>query len=115
MLLLAATPAFAADTHPTASPKPQRGKASVYSKSFHGKKMANGETFSTGSTAAASKTLPLGTKAKVTNLENGKSAEVTIKDRGNLPPGRIVDVSPKTAGQLGITDKKGLAPVKVEP
>ncbi len=113
--ILAAGPAVAAEHSHTATPKTQHGKASVYSSKFHGKKMANGETFSAGSSAAASKTLPLGTKAKVTNLETGKSAEVTVKDRGNLPKDRIMDVSPKTADQIGITKKAGVAPVKVEP
>ena len=113
--LLAAAPADAADKHPTTVPKTQHGKASIYASSFHGKKMANGETYHSGSSAAASRTLPLGSKAKITNLETGKSAEVTIKDRGNLPQGRIVDVSPKTADQIGLTQKKGVAPVRVDP
>lgn len=93
----------------------QQGKASVYARKFHGRKMANGERFSTGSNAAASKTLPLGSRAKVTNLQTGKTEEVVIKDRGNLPPGRVVDLSPKTASDLGVTTKQGVAPVKVEP
>jgi rare lipoprotein A len=66
------------------------------------------------SNAAASKTLPLGTKAKVTNLKNGSSAVVEIRDRGPYVQNRIVDVSPKTADQLGLK-KDGTAPVEVKP
>lgn len=96
------------------SGKPRKGKASFYGKKFHGKKMADGTTMNPQSNVAASKTLPLGTKAKVTNLENGKSAEVEIRDRGPYVPGRIVDLSPKTADTLGIK-KQGVAPVEVKP
>jgi rare lipoprotein A len=64
---------------------------------------------------AASKTLPLGTTAKVTNLETGKSAVVTIQDRGPYVPGRIVDLSPATARQIGISHRKGVALVVVAP
>jgi len=64
---------------------------------------------------AASKTLPLGTTAKVTNLETGQSAVVTIRDRGPYVQGRIVDLSPSTAKQIGIDHKKGVARVEVAP
>ena len=62
--------------------KPRKGKASYYGREFYGKKMANGKTMNPRSNVAASKTLPLGTKAKVTNLDTGKSAVVDIEDRG---------------------------------
>ena len=93
----------------------QAGKASVYSTSLQGRPMTNGERFNAGSSAAASKTLPIGTKARVTNLETGKSAEVTIKDRGPVPRGRVVDLTPHTATQIGLTRKEGIAPVTVVP
>jgi rare lipoprotein A len=64
---------------------------------------------------AASRTLPLGTTAKVTNLETGKSAVVTIQDRGPYVDGRIVDLSPATAQQIGITKREGIAKVEVAP
>ena len=64
---------------------------------------------------AASKTLPLGTEARVTNLENGRSATVTIQDRGPYVKGRIVDLSPATADKIGITPQDGVAKVAVEP
>jgi len=92
----------------------QRGKASWYGKGFAGKAMADGTPMDPASNNAASRTLPLGTTAKVTNLDNGKSAVVEIRDRGPYVPGRIVDVSPHTARQLGLLDK-GVAPVVVAP
>lgn len=96
------------------SGKPRKGKASFYGKKFHGKKMADGTPMNPQSNVAASKTLPLGTKAKVTNLENGKSAVVEIRDRGPYVPGRIVDLSPKIADKLDIKEQ-GVAPVEVKP
>jgi rare lipoprotein A len=90
------------------------GKASWYGKRFAGKAMADGTPMDPASNNAASKTLPLGTLAKVTNLDNGKSAVVEIRDRGPYVEGRIVDVSPHTAQQLGLLDK-GVAPVVVAP
>ena len=91
------------------------GKASIYSKSFDGRTMADGRRYSPDANVAASKTLPLGTVAKVTNLENGKSAEVRVEDRGPFVRGRLVDLSPKTAGKLGLTKKQGVTRVAVKP
>lgn len=96
------------------SGKPRKGKASYYGKKFHGKKMADGTPMNPESNVAASKTLPLGTKAEVTNLENGKSEVVEIRDRGPYVDGRIIDVSPKTAEKLDIKEQ-GVAPVEVKP
>lgn len=62
---------------------------------------------------AAHKTLPLGSKARVTNLENGNSVEVTINDRGPFVAGRIIDLSRAAAAEIGIIES-GVAPVKVE-
>lgn len=96
------------------SGKSRKGKASYYGEKFHGKKMADGTPMDPNSNVAASKTLPLGTKAKVTNLENGKSDVVEIRDRGPYVEGRIVDVTPRTAEKLDIK-KDGVAPVEVTP
>lgn len=63
---------------------------------------------------AASKTLPLGTKARVTNLENGRSVEVTVNDRGPYAAGRVIDVSPRAAEQLDMK-ADGVAQVAVRP
>ena len=95
--------------------KPQVGKASIYSHRFAGRRMANGERMDPHSDNAASKTLPLGTTARVTNLETGRSALVTIEDRGPFVPGRIVDLSPASAARIGLTHKDGLARVEVVP
>jgi len=91
------------------------GKASYYAKKFSGRKMADGTPMSPHGDNAASKTLPLGTTAKVTNLDTGKSAVVTIQDRGPYVDGRIVDLSPATAKKIGITEEKGIAKVEVAP
>jgi rare lipoprotein A len=96
------------------SGKPRKGRASYYGRKFYGKKMANGKPMNPRSNVAASKTLPLGTKAKVTNLETGKSEVVVIEDRGPYVDGRIIDVSPKTAEKLDLK-KEGTAPVQVKP
>ncbi len=77
--------------------------------------MANGNPMNPHENNAASRTLPLGTTAKVTNLETGKSAVVIIQDRGPYVVGRIVDLSPATAQQIGITPRKGVAKVEVAP
>jgi rare lipoprotein A len=67
------------------------------------------------SDSAAHKTLPLGSRARVTNLETGESATVVIRDRGPHVPGRIIDLSPSTAREIGITPKEGVGRVTVEP
>jgi rare lipoprotein A len=126
-----ASPAFAAERAkgettveretPVAKPKLDRsgrkriGTASVYARRFSGRKMADGTPMDPRDDNAASKTLPLGTEAKVTNLETGRSANVTIQDRGPYVKGRIVDLSPATAEQIGITPKEGIAKVEVKP
>jgi rare lipoprotein A len=91
------------------------GKASFYANFFAGRKMADGKIMDPETNNAASRTLPLGTTAKVTNLETGKSAVVTIQDRGPYVDGRIVDLSPATAQKIGITRKEGIAKVEVTP
>jgi rare lipoprotein A len=96
------------------SGKVRKGKASYYAKSFAGKKMADGTRMDPNANIAASRTLPLGTKVQVTNLENGKSAVVEIRDRGPYVDGRIVDLSPKVAKKLNMLDD-GVAPVVVAP
>jgi rare lipoprotein A len=97
------------------SGKKRFGKASFYAKKFAGRKMADGNIMDPRDSNAASKTLPLGTIAKVTNLETGKSAVVTIEDRGPYVDGRIVDLSPATAEKIGISKQEGVAKVTVAP
>lgn len=96
-------------------PQRQVGKASFYADRFAGRKMANGKPMDPNDDNAASRTLPLGTKARVTNLETGLSAVVTIEDRGPYVEGRIVDLSPSTAQKIGLSKRQGIAPVEVVP
>jgi rare lipoprotein A len=91
------------------------GVASFYANRFAGRKMADGTRMDPHGDNAASRTLPLGTHALVTNLHTGQSAMVTIRDRGPYIKGRIVDLSPATARLVGITPKDGLAKVEVTP
>jgi rare lipoprotein A len=83
------------------APGAEVGKASIYSNSFAGKPTASGKPLDTSADVVASNYLPLGSKAKVTNLETGKSAVVTLEDRGRLPKGRV-DLTPATAHKIGL-------------
>ena len=76
--------------------------------------MADGTRFDPASDAAASKTLPLGTTARVTNLDNGRTATVTVRDRGPHVRGRILDVSPSSGAALGMRHD-GVVPVVIAP
>jgi rare lipoprotein A len=89
------------------------GEASWYGPGFNGKKTANGETFDDSKFTAAHKTLPLGSKARVTNIDTGGFVEVEINDRGPYVNGRIIDLSHAAAKALGIIDA-GIAIVRVE-
>jgi rare lipoprotein A len=104
LLLLLATPLFA---------QVQTGKASFYADKFEGVFTASGEKYKHNKLTGAHKTLPFGTKVRVTNLENDKSVEVTINDRGPYVEDRIIDLSREAAEQLAFINK-GLADVKLE-
>lgn len=91
------------------------GVASFYAKKFNGRKMADGTRMDPDADNAASKTLPLGTTATVKNVDTGQSAKVTIQDRGPHVPGRIIDLSPATAREIGLDADKGIARVEVTP
>ena len=75
------------------------GMASWYGPGFHGKKTASGAIYNMYAMTAAHKSLPFGSKVKVTNLNNNKSVVVKINDRGPFKPGRIIDLS-KKANQM---------------
>jgi rare lipoprotein A len=98
-----------------AGAKTQTGVASVYARQHQGKKTASGERFDEHKLTAASKTLPLHSKAKVTNLKTGRSVDVTITDRGPYAKHRIIDLSPAAAKEVGVDKKEGVAPVEVKP
>ncbi|MDD2792766.1 MAG: septal ring lytic transglycosylase RlpA family protein, partial [Sediminibacterium sp.] len=76
----------------------ESGYASYYADKYEGRKTSNGEVFRQRKLTAAHKTLPFGTKVKVTNLANGRTVRVRINDRGPFIEGRIIDLS-KAAAQ----------------
>lgn len=92
---------------------PQEGVASYYANRFHGRPTASGELYDSAKLTAAHRTLPFGTKVKVTNLRNDKSVEVTINDRGPHHKNRIIDLSRTAAQKLGFINK-GTARVRIE-
>jgi rare lipoprotein A len=91
----------------------QSGKASFYADKFEGTSTASGEKYKHSKLTAAHKTLPFGTKVRVTNLANDKSVEVTINDRGPYVEERIIDLSRAAAEELGFVNN-GLADVRIE-
>lgn len=90
----------------------QYGKASYYSNYYKGRRTASGRKFRQGKLTAAHLTIPLGTKVKVVNLDNGKKVKVRINDRGPYVKGRIIDLSRKAARKLGML-KAGVANVRI--
>jgi rare lipoprotein A len=92
----------------------QNGKASWYGiRCNGGARTASGERLNNSAATAAHKTLPMGTKVRVTNLDNGKSEVVRINDRGPYTKGRVIDVTEGVAERLGFI-ARGVAAVKVE-
>ena len=91
----------------------ERGGASLYHRRHNGRRMANGQPFRPDSDSAAHRTLPFGTQVRVTNLANGRSTTVVIRDRGPFTRGRVIDLSPRSAREIGFAD--GVAQVSLEP
>jgi len=89
-------------------------QASYYHDKFNGRKTANGEIFSNKNYTAAHKTLPFGTKVRVTNLVNDEEVIVEINDRGPFAKGRQIDLSKKAFMDLTHNRSKGILKVKVE-
>ncbi len=89
------------------------GFASWYGPGFHGRRSASGERFNQNALTAAHRSLPFGTKVRVTNKRNGRSIVVRINDRGPHIRGRIIDLSAAAARTLGVM-QSGVAPVRVE-
>ncbi|HET7157660.1 MAG TPA: septal ring lytic transglycosylase RlpA family protein [Burkholderiales bacterium] len=122
-MLFLSGPGFIGDARAAASgteskaSKTQTGFASFYSRRFDGKRTAGGETFDNRELVAAHRTYPLGTRARVTNLENDTSVEVVINDRGpskqNRREGVIIDVSQAAAARLRMK-KDGRVKVRVD-
>ncbi|SBO43511.1 septal ring lytic transglycosylase RlpA family protein [Cyanobium sp. NIES-981] len=90
-----------------------RGDASWYGPGFYGRRTANGERFQRGTLTAAHRTLPFGTRVRVTNLHNGRTTVVRINDRGPFHGNRVIDLAHGAASEVGLT-ASGLAPVKLE-
>lgn len=86
---------------------------SWYGPGFHGRQMANGRRFDRKGRSAAHKTLPFGTRVRLTNPANGRAEIVTVEDRGPFIRGRVFDVSEGTAERLGFKER-GLAVLKAE-
>lgn len=77
------------------------GQASWYGRPHHGQRTASGEVFDMNGLTAAHRTLPFGTRVRVTSFDNGRSVEVRINDRGPFARGRVIDLSYAAAQQLG--------------
>lgn len=83
---------------------PERGRLSLYGPEFAGRETANGDRFDPQAMTMAHRTLPFGTRVRVTNLENQRSVEVVVNDRGPFIKGRIADLSPAAARRLGMVE-----------
>jgi rare lipoprotein A len=87
---------------PKVGPRPvETGKASWYGKAHHGQTTSSGEVYDMNALTAAHRSLPLGTRVLVTNVQNGRTVEVRINDRGPFIRGRILDLSYAAARELG--------------
>ena len=89
------------------------GEASWYGPGFFGNRTANGEVYQRGTMTAAHRTLPFGTKVRVTNLWNGRSEVIRINDRGPFVHHRVIDLGHGAASSLGLT-ASGIAQVRLE-
>ncbi len=105
-LLLAAASLGCATTRPVAGAGDgEVGLASYYARGHHGRRTASGEVFDMGAMTAAHRSLPFGTRVRVTNLANGRQAVVRINDRGPFKGGRVIDVSQAAARELGMVGR----------
>jgi len=121
-MLLVTGPAWPADALARSGPsaharhekrRNQTGVASFYGRECRGQRTANGERFDPNQLTAAHRTLPFGTRVKVTNLENGRHCVVRINDRGPFARGRVLDLSRAAARKLGF-EREGTAFVRLQ-
>src|SRR5262245_9222133 len=96
-----------------AKAKRESGWCSYYGREFFHRRTASGERLDPDELTAAHRTLPFGTRVRVTNLANGKRVVVRINDRGPFKKGRVLDVTPAAARRLGFT-QAGLAHVRLD-
>ncbi len=87
--------------------------ASWYGPGFQGRRTSSGETFNRNDLTAASRTLPLGTRVRVTNLSTGQAVVVRINDRGPYVRGRGIDLSQRAAQRIGLA-RRGVARVQID-
>ncbi len=112
-LLVIAGSLGCATTGPLAAGRPEEvGVASYYGRAHDGRRTASGEIFDMNEMTAAHRSLPFGTRVRVTNLANGRQAVVRINDRGPFRRGRIIDLSYAAARKLGLV-RRGVARVRV--
>jgi len=97
----------------TAKADPMAGIASWYGEHWQGRKTASGTRFDMRKLTAAHRSLPLNTRVRVTNIENGRSVVVLINDRGPYVDGRVIDLSTAAARRLGMI-REGVVPVEIE-
>lgn len=112
-LLLALTAGCSSTPSSSASGHSDAGQASYYGNEFHGRKTANGERFDQGKLTAAHRTLPFGTRVKVTNTQNGKTVVVRVNDRGPFVRGRIIDLSSSAFKSIASLNT-GVVPVRIQ-
>jgi rare lipoprotein A len=91
----------------------ESGIASYYGNEFQSRKTANGERFDQRKLTAAHRTMPFGTRVKVTNTRNGRTVVVRINDRGPFAKGRIIDLSSTAFRTIGNLNA-GVLPVRIE-
>lgn len=114
-LLMISVAAFAQnDSSQVGTIYKEKGIASYYAHKFNGRRTTSGEIYSRKKLTAAHKTLPFGSKVKVTNVKTGKWVILTINDRGPRSPKRIIDVSGRAAKHLGMLNGVGKVEVIVE-
>ena len=99
--------------HAAAGRRAEVGLASYYAPRYHGARTASGRKQNDDAMTAAHRTLPFGSRVRVTNLANGRSVVVTVIDRGPFVRGRIIDVSRRAARELGFL-REGTARVRVD-
>ncbi len=108
-----ATEIIAAGSRSGCSGRASDGRASYYATKFHGRRTASGETFDMHAMTAAHRSLPFGTRVRVTDLHSCRSVVVRINDRGPFAKGRVIDLSYAAANELGFR-RRGTTAVDIE-
>jgi rare lipoprotein A len=112
-LVLPAGCAASGERHAAVHRGVEEGVASYYASSFQGRPTASGRPYDERQLTAAHRTLPFGTRVRVTNLSNGRRAVVKITDRGPARRDRVIDVSRRAAQELGF-ERAGITRVRME-